>query len=231
MTSFELIARVCLELVFKHIPGARDPLPAVHPWYVLVELSDSTPGDALAALFEESLGAAIEAGLVPDAALAASRAQQQEFWKLRENISEAQKVEGPSIKHDVSVPVSRVAEFIERADAEVTKRFPDVRIVAFGHAGDGNIHYNCSMTPTPLNGDPRSSRGEAAAFFTQSPEVNHLVYEVVTSLNGSISAEHGLGQLKREEITRYKSALELDLMRAIKRTLDPKGLMNPGKVL
>ena len=111
------------------------------------------------------------------------------------------------------------------------RRFPDVRIVAFGHAGDGNIHYNCSMTPTPLNGDPRSSRGEAAAFFAQSPEVNHLVYGVVTSLNGSISAEHGLGQLKREEIQRYKSALELDLMRAIKRTLDPKGLMNPGKVL
>ena len=221
VTSFELIARVCLELVFKHIPGARDPLPAVHPWYVLVELSDSTPGDALGALFEESLGAAIEAGLVPDAALAASRAQQQEFWKLRENISEAQKVEGPSIKHDVSVPVSRVAEFIERADAELRERFPDVRIVAFGHAGDGNIHYNCS----------KPERGEAKAFYAKAPEVNHVVYEVVTSLNGSISAEHGLGQLKREEITHYKSALELDLMRAIKRTLDPKGIMNPGKVL
>jgi FAD/FMN-containing dehydrogenase len=221
VTSFELIARICLDLVFKHIPGARDPLAAVHPWYVLVELSDSTPGDALATLFEESLGAAIEAGIVPDAALAASKAQQQEFWKLRENISEAQKVEGPSIKHDVSVPVSRVAEFIERADAELRERFPDVRIVAFGHAGDGNIHYNCS----------KSERGEAAAFYAKAAEVNHVVYEVVTSLNGSISAEHGLGQLKREEIQRYKSALELDLMRAIKRTLDPKGLMNPGKVL
>jgi len=158
---------------------------------------------------------------VLDAALAASKAQQQEFWKLRENISEAQKVEGPSIKHDVSVPVSRVAEFIERADAELRERFPDVRIVAFGHAGDGNIHYNCS----------KSERGEASAFHAKAPEVNHVVYEVVTSLNGSISAEHGLGQLKREEIQRYKSALELDLMRAIKRTLDPKGLMNPGKVL
>jgi FAD/FMN-containing dehydrogenase len=221
VTSFELIARVCLDLVFRHIPGARDPLPAAHPWYVLVELSDSTPGDALATLFEESLGSAIEAGLVRDAAMAASKAQQQEFWKLRENISEAQKVEGPSIKHDVSVPVSRVAEFIERADAAVKSRFPDVRIVAFGHAGDGNIHYNCS----------KSERGDAKAFFARSPEVNHIVYAVVTSLNGSISAEHGLGQLKREEITHYKSALELDLMRAIKRTLDPKGLMNPGKVL
>ena len=231
VTSFELIARICLDLVFKHIPGARDPLPAPSPWYVLVELSDSTPGDALATLFEESLGAAIEGGLVLDAALAASKAQQQEFWKLRENISEAQKVEGPSIKHDVSVPVSRVAEFIERADAELKKRFPDVRIVAFGHAGDGNIHYNCSMIPAPLNGDPRSSRDEASAFHAKAPEVNHVVYEVVTSLNGSISAEHGLGQLKREEIKRYKSALELDLMRAIKRTLDPKELMNPGKVL
>jgi FAD/FMN-containing dehydrogenase len=221
VTSFELIARVCLDLVFRHITGARDPLPSSYPWYVLVELSDSTPGDALAALFEESLGSAIEAGLVLDAAFASSRAQQLEFWKLRENISEAQKVEGPSIKHDVAVPVSRVAEFIQRADAELKRRFPDVRIVAFGHAGDGNIHYNCS----------KSERGEAGAFYGNAPEVNHIVYEVVSSLNGSISAEHGLGVLKREEITHYKSALELDLMRAIKRTLDPKGLMNPGKVL
>jgi FAD/FMN-containing dehydrogenase len=221
VTSFELIARICLDLVFRHIPGSRDPLAQAHPWYVLVELSDSTPGDALSALFEASLAAAVEAGLALDAAIAASKAQQHEFWKLRESISEAQKVEGASIKHDVSVPVSRVAEFIERTDAELEKRFPDIRIVAFGHAGDGNIHYNCS----------KSERGEAQAFFEQAPTVNRIVYDVVTSLKGSISAEHGLGVLKREEITRYKSALELDLMRAIKRTLDPRGLMNPGKVI
>ncbi len=221
VTSFELIQRICIDLVLGHIPGSRDPLPAAHPWYVLVELSDSTEGDAVGALLQESLEDAAERGLVLDAALAASRAQQLEFWKLRESISEAQKLEGPSIKHDVSVPVSRVPEFIARANAALQERFPDVRIVAFGHAGDGNIHYNCS----------KSQRGDATAFFGQSEEVNRLVYDVVTSLEGSISAEHGLGVLKREEITRYKSALELDLMRSIKATLDPRGLMNPGKVL
>ncbi|HYC35055.1 MAG TPA: FAD-binding oxidoreductase [Usitatibacter sp.] len=221
VTGFELIQRICLDLVLKHIPAQRDPLPDRHDWYVLVELSDSTEGGALGALMEGALAAAAEAGLVRDAAIAASKAQQGEFWKLRENISEAQKVDGPSIKHDVSVPVSRVPEFIEKATAALNARFPDIRIVAFGHVGDGNIHYNCS----------KSERGEAKAFFDQAPAVNHVVYDVVTSLNGSISAEHGLGALKREEITRYKGALELDLMRSIKRTLDPKGLMNPGKVL
>ena len=163
----------------------------------------------------------MEDGLVRDAAMAASTTQQADFWKLRENISEAQKVEGPSIKHDVSVPVSLVPEFIARASSRLQQKFADVRIVAFGHVGDGNIHYNCSMT----------EQGEAKAFFAQAPEVNHVVYEAVTELNGSISAEHGLGQLKRDEIKLYKSALELDLMRSIKRTLDPHGLMNPGKVL
>ena len=140
---------------------------------------------------------------------------------MRENVSEAQKLDGVSIKHDVSVPVSRVPELIERAGAELAARFPDIRIVAFGHVGDGNIHYNCS----------KSERQEAKQFFAEAPEVNHIVYEVVNSLGGSISAEHGLGVLKREEIKRYKSALELELMRAIKHTLDPHGLMNPGKVL
>ncbi|MEO7741713.1 MAG: FAD-binding oxidoreductase, partial [Usitatibacter sp.] len=221
ITGFELISRICLDLVFRHIPGSRDPLPQPHPWYVLVELSDSTEGDVLETLLQEALGSAVEKSLARDAAMAASHAQRQEFWKLRENITEGQKVEGPSIKHDISVPVSRVPEFIERANARLKERFPDVRIVAFGHVGDGNIHYNCS----------KSERGEAKLFFDQAPEVNQLVYETVTELNGSISAEHGLGVLKREEIKRYKSALELDLMRSIKRTFDPHGLMNPGKVL
>ena len=221
VTGFEIIARICLDLVLKHIPGSRDPLPAPHPWYVLVEVSDSTEGASLSSLLEETLGAAVESGLVRDAAMASSKSQQGDFWKLRENITEAQKVEGPSIKHDVSVPVSLVPEFIARAGARLKERFPDIRIVAFGHVGDGNIHYNCS----------KSERGEAQAFCDQAPEVNHVVYEAVTELNGSISAEHGLGVLKREEIKRYKSDLELELMRSIKRTLDPHGLMNPGKVL
>ncbi|HUP96659.1 MAG TPA: FAD-binding oxidoreductase [Usitatibacter sp.] len=221
ITGFELLARVCLDLVVRHIPGSRDPLPAPYPWYVLVELSDSTEGGALDALLEESLGTAAESGAIRDAAIAASESQRADFWKLRENVSEAQKLDGVSIKHDVSVPVSRVPDLIERASAELTRCFPDIRIVAFGHVGDGNVHYNCS----------KSERQEASAFFEQATEVNHVVYEVVQALGGSISAEHGLGILKREEIKRYKSELELDLMRAIKRTLDPNNLMNPGKVL
>ncbi len=221
VTGFELISRICLDFVFAHIPGSRDPLPARHDWYVLVELSDSTAGSALDSLFEEALGEAAEAGIVADAAIAASHAQRAAFWKLRESISEAQKIEGVSIKHDVSVPVSRVPELIERAGAELSRTFPDIRIVAFGHLGDGNIHYNCSA----------QARGDAKRFFAQAPDVNHVVYEVVAALGGSISAEHGLGVLKVEEIRHYKSALELDMMRAIKRTLDPHGLMNPGKVL
>ena len=221
VTGFELISRICLDFVFAHIPGSRDPLASRHDWYVLVELSDSTAGGALDALFEGALGEAAEAGIILDAAIAANQTQRADFWKLRENISEAQKIEGVSIKHDVSVPVSRVPELIERAGAELSRRFPDVRIVAFGHLGDGNIHYNCSA----------QARGDAKRFFAQAPDVNHVVYEVVDALGGSISAEHGLGVLKVDEIKRYKSALELDMMRAIKRTLDPHGLMNPGKVL
>ena len=153
--------------------------------------------------------------------IAASEAQRDALWGMREDITEAQKLEGASIKHDVSVPVSRVPDLISRATAALEARFPGIRIVAFGHVGDGNIHYNCS----------KSERQAAAAFLAESPEVNHLVYEVVNDLGGSISAEHGLGVLKRDEIRLYKSALELDLMRSIKRTLDPHGLMNPGKVL
>lgn len=221
VTGFELISRICLDLVFKHIPGTRDPFAKPHRWYVLVELSDSTAGDALATLFEEALAAASEAGKIEDGVIAASGNQRLEFWKLRESISEAQKLDGVSIKHDVSVPVSRVPELIQRAGAELSRTFPDIRIVAFGHLGDGNIHYNCS----------KSERQDAKQFFAESSAVNHIVYEVVNALGGSISAEHGLGVLKVDEITRYKSATEMDLMRTIKRTLDPHGIMNPGKVL
>ena len=221
ITGYELIGRICVDLVLRHIEGSRDPLPEVHPWYVLIELSDSAQGGALGELFEAALGESAEAGMIRDAVIAASEAQRDALWKMREDITEAQKLDGLSIKHDVAVPVSRVPDLIARANAALAARFPEIRIVAFGHVGDGNIHYNCS----------KSERQEAKQFFAAAPEVNRIVYEVVSALGGSISAEHGLGVLKREEIKRYKSALELELMRSIKRTLDPHGLMNPGKVL
>ena len=221
VTGFEIVARPALELVLKHIPGARDPLAAVSPWYVLIELTDTLADVDLAGTLASVLGAEIAAGRVADAAMAQDLAQQQAFWQLRENISEAQRIEGLSIKHDIAVPVSHIAEFIARADAELRRAFPAVRIVCFGHIGDGNLHYNLS----------RPEAAENADFIAQTPEANRIVHDLVAALGGSISAEHGLGQLKRGEILRYKSAVEMDLMRAVKQALDPHGLMNPGKVL
>jgi FAD/FMN-containing dehydrogenase len=221
VTGFELMSRLCIDLVLRHMPGNHDPFREPHPWYVLVELSDSSAGRALAELLEETLSAGVEAGIVRDAVIGSSEAQRRALWQIREHIPEAQKSDGASVKHDVSVPVSRVPEMIERASQRLVERFPGLRIVAFGHVGDGNVHYNC--------GKPAGQ--EAADFFAHSHEVNRIVYDVVTELGGSISAEHGLGVLKRDEIKRYKSALELELMRTLKNALDPRGLMNPGKVL
>jgi FAD/FMN-containing dehydrogenase len=220
VTGFELLARVCLDLVFRHIPDRRDPFAAPYPWYALVELFDSTAGGGLAQLLEDALGEAAEAGLVTDAVIASSEAQRLALWELRENTSDAQKAEGVSVKHDVSVPVSRIVEFIEEADRALRAAFPGVRTVAFGHVGDGNLHYNAFPPP-----------GAAVDFRQWSPQVNRLVYAIVQRLGGSISAEHGVGTLKRDELPHYKPAIELELMRAVKRTLDPRGIMNPGKVL
>jgi FAD/FMN-containing dehydrogenase len=220
VTGFELMARVCFDLVLRNIPGSRDPFAQPHPWYALVELFDSAGGPALARMLEEALGEAVEEGLVEDAVVAASEAQRLELWALRENISDAQKIEGVSVKHDVSVPVSSVPRLIEEGDRLLEAAFPGIRVVAFGHVGDGNIHYNAFPAP----GDPR----DLAAW---SPQVNRVVYDVVSRLGGSISAEHGIGSLKRDELPHYKDALELELMRAVKKTLDPRGIMNPGKVL
>jgi FAD/FMN-containing dehydrogenase len=221
VSGFELMSRLCIDLVLRHIPGQTDPFRETHPWYVLVELSDSTEGGALTELVEQTLGAVAEAGGLRDAVVAASEAQRKALWQIRENIPESQKLDGVSVKHDVSVPVSRVPDMIGEASARLARRFPDVRILAFGHVGDGNVHYNCS------NPDPQ----RAKEFFAQGPEVNRIVYDVVHALGGSISAEHGLGVLKRDEIKHYKDPLELELMRRIKGTLDPDGIMNPGKVL
>jgi FAD/FMN-containing dehydrogenase len=221
VTAFELISRPSLELVLQHIAGARDPLEGAHPWYVLVELSDTRADANLAGLLEAELELAIGDGAVLDGVIAATGSQAAALWSLRENISEAQKREGVSIKHDISVPVSAIPEFIDRAAAALQACYPGIRIVAFGHAGDGNLHYNLS----------RPSRDENADFIARTEEVGRIVHDLVHVLNGSISAEHGIGQLKRGLMPQYKSAIELDLMRGIKALFDPQGLMNPGKVL
>jgi FAD/FMN-containing dehydrogenase len=220
VTAFELVGRPALDLVLQHIPNSRDPLPEISPWQVLIELSDTMESDLTAPL-EETLFEASAAEEASDAAIARSTAQAHAFWALRENIAEAQKIEGLSIKHDISLPVSRIAEFIERSDAALASVFPGVRIVCFGHLGDGNLHYNQSQPSGQDNAD----------FIAQTPLVNRVVHDLAHELGGSISAEHGLGQLKREEILRYKSTVEMDLMRAVKRALDPHNRMNPGKVL
>jgi FAD/FMN-containing dehydrogenase len=220
VTSFELMPRICFDLVLKNIAGSRDPLPQPYAWYVLLELFDSTEGAGLAEMLEAALEVAVEDGLVLDAVIAASEAQRLELWALRENTSDAQKIEGVSVKHDVSVPVSRIPQLIEEGNRALEAAYPGLRIVAFGHVGDGNLHYNAFA---PL--------GETRAYAAWAPQVNRIVYGVVQRLGGSISAEHGIGALKRDELPHYKAALELDLMRAIKRTLDPRGVMNPGKVL
>jgi FAD/FMN-containing dehydrogenase len=219
VTVFEIVGRPALDLVLRHIPNARDPLSGKSDWQVLIELSGAR--DDLGATLEQALNHAATDGLVADAAFATSEAQTAALWALRENVSEAQKIEGVSIKHDIAVPISRIAEFIARADAALRAAFPDVRIVCFGHIGDGNLHYNQSRS-TALSNDE---------FIAQTEAVNRIVHDVVHQLGGSISAEHGLGQLKREEVLRYKSETEMTLMRSIKQALDPRGLMNPGKLL
>jgi FAD/FMN-containing dehydrogenase len=219
ISAFEMISRSCLDLVFRHIPATREPFAEKFDWIVIAQLSDVLPlplDTALSEALQDFGTGVIEYTVTADASKA------EEWWRLRKNISEAQKLDGISVKHDVAVPVSSVPGFLEMAGEALQLAYPGVRIVAFGHIGDGNIHYNVSLADAAQN----------AAFIERNEhEVNCIVYEVVARLEGSISAEHGLGQLKREEITHYKSAAELELMRAIKQTLDPQGLMNPGKVL
>jgi len=220
--AFEFMPRLVIDLVLDHIPDTEDPLSEKHDFYVLMELvSTSSNGADLGDTLEAILGQAFEDGLVLDAAIAQSEAQRQAFWKLRENASEAQKLEGPSIKHDVSVPVSGIAEFYDRAFQEVAKVRADVRLVGFGHVGDGNLHYNLQSPPGE----------DAKTFFADWAAFNTAVHDVVVAMGGSISAEHGIGRLKREELAHYKDPVALDVMRAIKRALDPAGIMNPGKVL
>ena len=221
VTAFELMPRIGLDYVLRHIPGTVDPLPRAYDWTVLIELSGGRPDSGLRQTLEALLADGLERGQVLDAVLAASEAQARAIWKLRDSMSEAQKPEGGSIKHDISVPVSRIPDFIARATRAVETLIPGVRIVAFGHIGDGNVHFNPSQ---PVGADKER-------FLAQWESVNRIVHDIAAELGGSISAEHGLGRMKREEITHYKSALEIELMRSLKRTLDPKGILNPGKVL
>ncbi len=215
LTAFELVSEVALGLVLKNIPDTARP-SSKSPWYVLAEFSESEP-----AAIEAWLAQRLDSEEVADGVVAQSETQAKKLWALRESISEAQRIEGISIKHDVSVPVSRIPDFLETADAALERAFPGVRIVVFGHVGDGNLHYNLSKADALDN----------AAFLASEPAVHRLVHDAVNALNGSISAEHGIGQLKREEILRYKSPVEMALMRSLKQALDPRGLMNPGKVL
>ena len=220
LTAFELIPRAGLDLALAHIPGTIDPLAKPHPWYVLLEMSSSQTESGLRGLLERLLAGVLEEGLVADGVIAESGAQARELWRIREAIVEAQLL-SVSIKHDVSVPVSRVAEFIIRASTGVSERLPGIRPIAFGHVGDGNIHFNLT----------RPERADTAAYLGRWQEFNDIVHGVVRELRGSISAEHGVGMMKCEEITHYKSAVEIELMRRVKRALDPANIMNPGKVV
>jgi FAD/FMN-containing dehydrogenase len=219
LVAFELLSDFALSLSLKHHP-ALDPLPG-HRWYVLLQVDDPAENPALRSELEAALANAIESDVAQDATIAESQSQSAALWALRENISEAQRREGPNIKHDVAMPVSAIPSFLSDAESALGAALPGVRFVIFGHLGDGNLHYNLS-----------APEGVAAQAFMHNAEIaNRIVHDLVSQASGSISAEHGIGQLKREELRRYKSALELELMARIKTALDPNNLMNPGKVL
>lgn len=221
LTAFELVADHALALVEKYFPALKPPFAERHAYGVLIELSDHEDEAHARALLEAVLGDALEAGTIADAVVAEDLSRAKALWALRENISEAQAAEGRNIKHDIAVPISRLADFIDATDAALAARFPDIRMVTFGHVGDGNLHYNVSP-PAGVAGD---------GFLAQEPAINAVVYASVLAHGGSISAEHGIGQLKRDELAHVKRPEELAMMRAIKRALDPAGIMNPGKVL
>ncbi len=221
LTAFEVMSQVCLRHTVSMLPNLRMPLPFEQPWYVLLELSDAESEAHATATLEHILGGALEDGQISDAAVARSIAEARALWALREAIPEAHAKSGGNVKHDIALPVSQVADFVATTSAALQDRFAWIEPVVFGHLGDGNLHYNMgTVAGTPID-----------VAFAHEDEINGIVNDAVHERGGSISAEHGLGQLKREAITHYKSAVELDLMRAIKRVLDPQGLMNPGKVI
>lgn len=221
LTGFELMSDLCLQLVAKHMPHLTFPFSTHYPQYVLLELSDSESEAHASAMLEALMTNALENDLCQDAVLASSSTQSKTLWTWRESISSAQAKEGKNIKHDISLPISRIAEFITVTDALLQQHFPECRNVTFGHLGDGNLHYNVS----PATGY------SVEMFLTKQSDINRVVHDSVHQFGGSISAEHGIGALKRNELLRYKSPIELSLMRTIKQALDPHNLMNPGKVI
>ncbi|MBX5462006.1 MAG: FAD-binding oxidoreductase [Steroidobacteraceae bacterium] len=221
VSSFELIPRIGVELTTTHIEGVTDPLDEPYPWYVLCELTSSRLVDTLDSVLEGVLTRAMERNLVLDAAIAQSERERESFWKLRETIPEAQRLDGASLKHDVSVPIAVLPQFVERASAWVAEHVPEGRLVAYGHVGDGNLHFN-------LNQSPDADRD---AFLAREAETKRAIHDLVQEFGGSFSAEHGIGRLKVTELERYAPAVELELMRAVKRAFDPHGIMNPGKLL
>ena len=220
LTSFELIPRIGLDLAARHVAGCVEPLAGRHDWHALIEAGSSAEG-GLGEALESLLAEAYEAGLVPDAAIAQSEAQRADFWRLREAIVEGQKLEGGSIRHDITVPIAAVPDFIRRASAAAEALIPGARPVAFGHVGDGNVHFNLSQ--------PEGA--ERADFMARWQEVNRLVHDITVEMAGSISAEHGIGRMKLAENLRTKDPLEIELMQTLKRALDPQGVLNPGKVV
>jgi FAD/FMN-containing dehydrogenase len=221
LTAFELMAHFVVDTITSHTPGTRNPLPGPHPWYVLVETSGLKPDGSAERLLTQTLETASGQGIVTDAVVASSLSQARDFWRVRESYSEAQKPLGASVKNDVSVPVAAIPEFMARADAAVERICPGARPLPISHFGDGNIHYNVAQ--------PADMAREA--FMAMWDDIVHAVHEVVLDFGGSISAEHGIGVMKRAELAQVKGEVAMDLMRRIKAAFDPNGILNPGKVL
>jgi FAD/FMN-containing dehydrogenase len=221
LSSFELIPRVGIELTTRHIPGVSDPLGAPYEWYVLAELSSARAAEGLDAVLEDSFAEALAEGLLLDAVLTRSERERAALWKLRESIPEAQRKEGAGLKHDISLPIDALAQFVAQAGAWLAANVPEGRLVAYGHVGDGNLHFNLTQR----------AGADSALFLAREAHVKRFVHDLVRQFGGSFSAEHGIGRLKVAELERYASPVELDLMRSVKRALDPNGIMNPGKVL